>query len=77
MKNQSLAFSRKAAKNLSVTILVITSSFSFSFPSFAESLQELSLETNDFAVKVYRQGQNNQLHINIWNTKNKSKLLRI
>ena len=72
MKNQSLAFSRKAAKNLSVAILVIASSFSFSFPSFAESLKELSLETNDFAVKVYRQGQNNQLNINIWDIKNKS-----
>jgi hypothetical protein len=72
MKNQSLACSRKAAKNLSVAILVIASSFSFSLPSFAESLKELSLETNDFAVKVYRQGQNNQLNINIWDIKNKS-----
>jgi hypothetical protein len=41
-------------------------------PSFAESLKELSLETNDFAVKVYRQGLNNQLNINIWDIKNKS-----
>ncbi len=71
MKKQSLAFSMKAAKKFSVAILLIASLLSFSFPSFAESLKELSLETDDFAVKVYRQRQNNQLSIDIWDIKNK------
>lgn len=72
MKNQSLTFSRKTAKNLSAPILVIAFSFSFSCPSVAESLKELNLKTNDFTVRVYRQGQNNQLQIDIWDIKKQS-----
>ncbi len=62
-------------KNISVAILlVIVSLFWLSSPSFAESLKELNVETSDFAVKVYRKGETEQIHLNIWDIKNKSSI---
>lgn len=71
MKMQLLTLSRKVAKSLSIASLVIASTFSLSFPSFAESLKDLSLETSDFAVRLYRQGDKKQLYINIWKREGK------
>lgn len=71
MKMQLLTLSIKVAKSLSIASLVIASTFSLSFPSFAESLKDLSLETSDFAVRLYRQGDKKQLYINIWKREGK------
>lgn len=71
MKMQLLTLSRKVAKSLSIASLVIASTFSLSFPSFAESLKALSLETSDFAVRLYDQGDKKQLYINIWKREGK------
>lgn len=71
MKMQLLTLSRKVAKSLSIASLVMVSTFSLSFPSFAESLKDMSLETSDFAVRLYRQGDKKQLYINIWKREGK------
>jgi hypothetical protein len=72
----SLMASRIITKSLPAAILVSISSLSFPGLSLAESvsLEEIKLESqiNGLVVKVYAQGNNDRLYMNIWDNNSKS-----
>ncbi|BAY09173.1 hypothetical protein [Calothrix sp. NIES-2098] len=73
----SLIFSTNTPKSLSVAIIVGIFSLMLPCSSWAETPKQLILETNDLAMRVYTQDNNDQLYINIWDKKSQSFLANI
>ena len=68
----SLIFSKNTIRNVSVAFLISSFCLSLPCPSFAETSKGLILENNDVAVRVYTQGDDDQLYMNIWDKNSKS-----